>query len=208
MILGYIRPDARYPQVPQFELLQKFGAVRFYVESERRKGDAYPQLAALLRAVRPGDEMAVADFHRLASNSPDLKANFAAIRERKVVVIEARTKRRSDCQKDLLAMTVEAQAMWSGRQMDSVLAKELGAKGGAASAPTNRREPPMPLSQIQAIMDDHVTYPTVHRAISAINYKQRGANRITLGTIYRWNREGKFATPLTPRISGPKSKPK
>ena len=88
------------------------------------------------------------------------------------------------------------------RGMTPERAKELGRKGGLKSAPTNSKDAPLPLVQIQQIMDDHVTYPTVHHAITAINKGKRGNARISLNTIYRWNRGGKFKPPLRPRPTG------
>jgi hypothetical protein len=205
MLLGYIRPDPRHPESSQRKVLEAFGVSKFYVEGDRKRDAGYPELEKLTRAVRKSasDELVLSDFHRLSSNGDDLKENMRKVRKAGLVVVEASTGRRSDCQADLLDMTVETKETWANRGMTPTAAKENGAKGGASAALTNRKEAPLPMLKIQQIMDDHVTYPTVLDAITEINRGKRGRARVSLNTIYRWNREGKFKPPLRPRPAGP-----
>jgi Meiotically up-regulated gene 113 len=155
MLLGYIRPDKRRPASAQMKVLTNFGVseIKVYAEDERRAGDGYPVRDKMVRSIRKktDDVVVVADFHMLASNGAHLKVAVRSIRLAGAVIVEAWTGRRSDCQADLVDMTIEADDVYANRGQDSAVMSDMGKKGAAkspATKPKAGRMPPSEASQI------------------------------------------------------------
>jgi hypothetical protein len=62
----------------------------------------------MIRSLRPDDELWVSTLGRLAPRRKELRAAMDAIHERKTVIVEAKTGRRSDRLADVAAMVLDA----------------------------------------------------------------------------------------------------
>ena len=91
--------------------------------------------------------------------------------------------------------------VYAQRGLSPAAASEMGKLGAAASSASQPKSGHMPLREIVAIMNDHSL--TVHQAAAKIRRDRRYKVKVSLPTIYRWNRDGKIK--LRPRPSGKKS---
>lgn len=179
-LLHYIRIDARDPNGDeQRKVIASFKPdgdwdTSEHVEKVKRAVGDYPALKSLIRSIRAGaDLVVVADFWRLASRLVDLDTNFAAIRDKKnpatkkklgIVVVEARTGFRSDCQAQLVNMVRRSANYYSGRMLAPEKASEYGKQGAEASPVTKPKVGRAPWKVIaealrsQGTVDDAVAY--------------------------------------------------
>ncbi len=207
MLLGYIRPDARYPESRQREALVAFGVKKFYVEPPRKRGDDYPMRKAMVQQIRLSqkDCVVVCEFHRLASTGKDLKDAYRAIHARKAVIVEAASRRRSDDPDDLGDMILEATETFSQRQLSKFEASRIGKIAAGFSPVTKPLKGRMPLKMAEAMLNDRKRFPEIGHAIEAINHDKRWKVGWNKPLAYRLAREGKIK--LASRRPGKKPKP-
>lgn len=198
----YIRLDGRDPDgSEQRAILAKFdppGRVSRseYVEEAKRVVGQYPRRNALVRAIRKkSDLVVVADFWRLASRTGDLADAVEAIRGRKdadgeklrVVIVEARTGFRSDCQTQLVRMMEKATNVYAGRSLSPERAREMGRLGSEASPATKPKGGRMPYRQMAKIINAAPTLAAAIEEINATDYEP-----VTKIWLYRAKRAGKL----------------
>jgi DNA invertase Pin-like site-specific DNA recombinase len=173
-LLQYVRLDKRDPEgAEQRAVISSFAppgewTAAEYVEAVRREIGTYPQRDKLVRAVRSSADMiVVADFWRLASRLGDLTDAIAIIRAKhKPVIVEARTGKRSDCQRDLAEMVARASHIYSGRLLTPDNASAAGKKGAEASPATKPKEGRAPW---KVIVEQLREMRTVDEAVQAVN---------------------------------------
>lgn len=207
----YIRLDGRDPDgAEQRAVLKTFPSPpgkwdsMEYVEQARRTVSEYPGRGRLVRALRSSaDLVVVSDFWRLASRTGDLAEAVKEIRSKhKPVIIEARTGKRSDCQKDFAQMFAKAMNVYAGRTLSPERAKELGAAGAAKSSATKPKTGHMPFRNMAKIINEA---PTMSVAIETIN--AAGYEPVTRIWIYRAAKAGKLKLKKRRGDTGAKSKP-
>lgn len=194
-ILFYIRLDGRDPDgAEQRAVLKSFPTPKDwtateYVEPARRTVGEYPERARLVRAIRSSaDLVAVSDFWRLASRTGDLAEAVKEIRSKhKPVIVEARTGKRSDCQKDLAQMFAKATNVYAGRMLSPERAKELGVAGAAKSTATKPKAGHMPFRTMAKIINESATMNVAIETINAAGYEP-----VTRVWIYRAAKAGKL----------------
>lgn len=190
MLLGYVRPDARHPAQPQIDALVRFGvdAKRIYVEKDRRRGDAYPQIDAVAKACRSkSDQVVVADLHRIGSNVDDLATCAAKILKHGGAIVEARTGR-IFTEAQTIQATVDAANFHAARGMSTEAARRIGTTGGERSPVTKPAQGRMPEAEARKIWTAKPDTETTTEALARINADTKYQREWTITTA--WKRLG------------------
>lgn len=91
-------------------------------------------LAAYIKALRPGDEVWVTSLGRLCAKRADLRRAVEVIHKKKCVIVEAASERRSDRDGASMALDAADELMGEAKALSPENAKKFGAMGGKANA--------------------------------------------------------------------------
>lgn len=147
-----------------------------------------------------GDRIAVARLFVLADTRKELRKVVTQAHARGIYFIETDTKGTTDDLENLLEMFEVAADAYGGRWLSPERAAELGALGAKESPVTKRRKGLMPYGQVQRILNDHKTYPTLAIALDVINADKTYKTKWSRERVYREAEDGKLD--LIPRVKG------
>lgn len=195
----YFRPEPRCSQKAQADAVAKFNG----------RVVAYTDLDQWFKHHRKGEVAGVPFFHRLASNTDELKAVRERIKAAGLIVLETATGRRTDNPDDAVDMNDEARDWYSRKGMTSDEAAAMGRAGAAMSPVTKSRTDRCPLEIGERLLNDHETYPTLKLAMRAIAQAtdangKRFKRPWNESFVYQMVRKGKLN--LKPRRPGPRVK--
>lgn len=187
MLRGYIRPEPRFSAEKQRKPLSDVGVNQraIYEEARRERRDGFPERDSAIRSLRANsnDILVVSDYHRLAVSAEDLRQVRAALKAKGVVVLEARTGRRSDNPDDVQDMYDEARDFWAQRGVTKEFMSNLGKRGAAKSPVTKPKTGRMPLHEAQEIWRN----PDYNhaQALAVINADDRYETKYNSAYAYR-----------------------
>lgn len=121
-----MRGSARAGEAAQSKMLEEHGVQLIYGEGERT-------LDALINSLREGDEVWVTSLARLAPKRPLLKRAVDEIHNKKCLVVEAASGRRSDRDGAMMALEAADELMGEGRSLTPDQAQRFGSAGAAAN---------------------------------------------------------------------------
>lgn len=126
---GFVRESPRASTSSQVEALTAAGVdvgAIYYQEQEGAE--------ACIASLRAGDELVVSSLDRLAPDRRTLRRLLDAVHSKGAIVVEARSKRRSDDHDSLIGMIFDAVDGLAGdrKALPPDKAREYGAKGGKA----------------------------------------------------------------------------
>ena len=123
--IGWIRVSAYHPAEPQREALEAYGCKRAIFSTEENE-----TLAAVLHAMRAGDEVVVHGLSRFGATRAEAVAALEAVRKAGARVYDTRTE--AYITGSCLESALEAIGEWNGeaRMPSSEIARARGKKGG------------------------------------------------------------------------------
>lgn len=131
---GFLRVSRHIGERSQRKLLEDSGVRAIYTESDG--------IGAFITSLRPGDEVWVSSLGRLASRRTELRAAIEAIHDKKCVIVEAASGRRSNRAADVTRMVLDAadELALDAKALKPWQARKFGAVGGKLNAARIRRE--------------------------------------------------------------------
>ena len=185
MLIGYLRPDARFSLAKQAPVLLAFGVSerKTYTELDRKRGEGYPARDLVIRAIRSGDVVVVSDFHRIGTSAKDLNATLKLIWAKGATVTEARTGRSCIDPIALSDMILTATEHYANRGMTSTIAKKIGSIGGQKAAKKLTKKGRMPHDLAMPIWRDELL--TTEQAIAVINSDPEWPTKYNHSYAYR-----------------------
>lgn len=185
-LVQYIRLDKRDPEgKAQRDVIAKFKpegefSTEEHVELLKRAVGDYPKIKTAVKSLRASDDLiVVADFWRLATRIGDLADNVELIRSKNgrsgkklgCVIVEARTGRRSDCQKDLARMMAESANTYAGRGLSPLQASINGKLGAIASPVAKPKEGRAPWKVIVAALKSEGKVADAIAVVNALGHE-------------------------------------
>lgn len=185
MFRAYIRPEARFSAAKQLPVIESFDCKVIYKEADRSRDEGFPERKAWIAGMRVAhkDVALVSDFHRLATTAQSLKEVRTELKNAGVVILEGRTKRRSDNADDLADMIHEAIAFYSQRGLTPKEAARMGRLGAIESPATKPKLGRMPLHDAILIWRD--PQYTRAQALALINADKRYPDKYNGTYAYR-----------------------